>query len=409
MLTYQLSQNGDAISSHKHELNNLKDWVRNFAPSKCPEEHFKLISSKVSDYDFTHAGLIYYLHGCWAKELGCVIKPDMIFQTILSELTSSILNNPKAFKFLFMEGDTKKNLILETTNADKGEFDINKLSQILNDVVVNKDFYDIVCNTKFTTDGKLGHHVRLMTFANMGVPFFNYMSTMCGISSVSVDGSKYDWEKLTVSLIKIQKIFQNHLDTSFNKDNEYYITKQIKYLDNSIKTISSILHYSYDSRYKSHKQYSSAGDFYNDIFHYGENVECDSGHDEYVVSGWIRNFYKTIGEDLSKFSPSLCYVPYKNIETNKNFIQVAGLTNSKIKNGVAYPEYNKLSLEVLDQNTFNKLAHQGEHSSFQDSSSDLFAGNLNNVVKNNTKYYSQNSRKKLSTNNMVTKLQGFFS
>lgn len=43
-----------------------------------------------------------------------------------------------------------------------------------------------------------------------------------------------------------------------------------------------------------------------------------------IVSGWARNFYLTDGEDITKFSPSMTYVPYKNIETKRMYVGLFG-------------------------------------------------------------------------------------
>lgn len=365
MKVYKINQHGTDVSPHKRELNELKEWVNNFAPPGCSVKDFKELTIHNSKYDFTHCGLIYYLHGCWAKELGCVLKPDMIYQTILSEITKCILKYPTDFKFLFMDGDTKQNINLIIESADKGCFDIEQLNDILKNTVKNKEFYNLICNTSFSTDGLFGREVRLMTFANMGVPYFNYMTTMCGIKSVSVDGTQYDYERLLVNLTKLKKIFETNVK---------YIKKDISifnFLQKNIETVVNILHYTFDKKYKQFNIYNSAEDFYSDIFHYGENTKCGSGHDEFKVYGWARNFYNTTQEDLSHFQSTLCYVPYTNIESKKTFVQVAGMTHSIIENNIAYPEYNKIVLEVTDKNTFNKLAHQNEHSTLKDNSSML--------------------------------------
>ncbi|ADO67487.1 hypothetical protein crov453 [Cafeteria roenbergensis virus] len=352
MKVYNINQNGTDISPDTRELHELKDWVDSFAPDGCSEKDFKIIQQNTDNYDFSHCGLIYYLHGCWAKELGCVLKPDMIYQTILSAITKCILKNPTDFKFLFMDGDTKQNVVVVVNNADKGSFDINKLDAILKNITKNKEFYNLISNTSFTTDGELGKHVRLMTYANMGVPYFNYISTMCGIKSVSVDGTQFDYEKLLVNLVQINRIFE--MNAKFIKNN----TSIFPFLKKTIETISDILHYTFDNKYKAFNLYDSPEDFYNNIFHYGENTKCGSGHDQFKVYGWARNFYSTHGEDLSHFESTLCYVPYHNIETNKTFVQVAGMTHSKIINNIAYPEYNKIGFEITNRDTFDKLAHQ---------------------------------------------------
>jgi hypothetical protein len=101
---------------------------------------------------------------------------------------------------------------------------------------------------------------------------------------------------------------------------------------------------------------SNASAFFDDIFHYGSNTKCGSGHDTHIVSGWIRNFYLSQGEDLDKFSTSMTYVPYQNIETKRKFVQVCTLAYSELTEGVAVPHYGKIIFEVLSEDLFNKIA-----------------------------------------------------
>jgi hypothetical protein len=113
----------------------------------------------------------------------------------------------------------------------------------------------------------------------------------------------------------------------------------------------------FNSRFENYaNSNSSASDFFNDIFHYGKNSKCGSGHDTNIVSGWVRNFYLSQGEDLHNFSTSMTYVPYQNIETKRTFVQVSTLAYSDLINGVAVPHYGKIIFEILNEELFNKIA-----------------------------------------------------
>lgn len=352
-MIFQLTQRYSENSSRKGDLNDLRSWVKSFAPPNTNPQNMKFIESNVTKTDITHSGLIYYLHACWAKELGCVMRPDMIYFTILSEIANSVIKRPKDFKSLFTDKNGKEDIIILDNNADNGGLSIQTLCQSLREKVVNKELYRLVCDIKFASDDFGAYDARCMAFCKMGIPFFNYMTTLCGISSVDVQGNFDDWKMLIDTINRLLNLLSRY-DSIGN-------VKSL--LERSLMTVSTIIHHTFDINYDTDPKYSTAQSFFNDIFHYGSNRQCGSGHDEYIVSGWSRNFYNSQGEDLTNFSTSMTYVPYQNIETGRMFIQVSTLACSDIVNNVAIPHYGKLKFEILDKDIFHKIAMKNDKDS----------------------------------------------
>lgn len=58
----------------------------------------------------------------------------------------------------------------------------------------------------------------------------------------------------------------------------------------------------------------------------------------------------------------MTYVPYKNIETNRKFVQVCTLAYSELINGTAVPHYGKLTFETTSEELFNKIAMKKNNS-----------------------------------------------
>lgn len=269
----------------------------------------------------------------------------MIYFTILSEIASHVLKHPKDFKSLFTDKDTKQNIIIVDPRATEGGLNIQTLRGALRKKVINKELYQLVCDLKFASDDSGAHEARCMAFCEMGIPYYNYLTTLCGIKSVDIQGACDDWKKLVGTLNRLRSIL-----AQCNSDRQ--VTSLI---DRSIQTVTRLIHFTFDQQ-TSH----SREEFFNDIFHYGQNHKCGSGHDQFIVSGWIRNFYLSQGEDITNFSSSMTYVPYFNNETQRKFVQVSTIAYSELVDGTAVPHYGKLKFEIFNEALFNKIAMKND-------------------------------------------------
>jgi hypothetical protein len=342
----KLTQPHFGEASRQGELTNLNSWIKSFVPRGWKSQDLKYLGGNLPNNAFTHSGLIYYLHACWAKELGCVLRPDMIYFTVLSEIAGHILKHPNDFKSLFTNKNGKEDIIVVDPMATSGHLDIHTLCEALRHKVVNKEMYQLICDTTFDSDDSNAREARCMTFCEMGIPYYNYLTTLCGITSIDVQGSFSDWKRLFDTVGRLRSIMSR-----------YDSAGQIgPLLEKTFQTVSTIIHYVFDPNFTADSNYPNAESFFNDIFHYGSNAKCGSGHDAYIVSGWARHFYMSHGEDITNFSPSMTYVPYLNIETKRKFVQVSTLAYSDLVNGTAIPHYGKILFEVVSDELFNKIA-----------------------------------------------------
>ena len=105
---------GESIKYHKY-LNTPIDWLHSLPGMRRKPEDFNNFREIQKSFNSknTHAGLIYYAHFCWAKELGMVIRPDMLWYTIISDLTECILKFPSYFRYLFTESEEKQDISLD--------------------------------------------------------------------------------------------------------------------------------------------------------------------------------------------------------------------------------------------------------------------------------------------------------
>ena len=250
------------------------------------------------------------------------------------------MDHSQQYKLLFTKSQKKTNIIVENKNAINGGLEISDLINMLENTVVNKNLFNLVCNTTFESDDTMAKEARCMAFANMGVPYFDYLTTMCGIKSMDIQGDFDDWSLLANSIKGLCDLFNQFTESSMPV-----------YLSKAHSTVMSII----DNSFNSSSLVKSTA-FFSNVFHYGPNENCGSGHSVNMVRGWVRDFYNCKSEDLSGFGATMAYVPYSNIETNRKFVQVVTLAYSTVVSGVAVPHYGKLVFEVLNEKTFNELA-----------------------------------------------------
>ena len=282
-------------------------------------------TNTISDQmDATHQGLMQYMFHSWAKELGCVLKPDMFFFTVISEIKNQILTSLSKYKHLFTESDKKTEIVLVNLTIDK-------LMDALGKLIPCKSLFDLITKTSFSTEPSHFKQVMGITMADMGTPYFNYCSTMCGIPKIIVCGTRDDWQKLITAMTNLKTIFEPccKLLTS-------YVTDVIKTLEQLVTAV-----------FVDHN-----AKFFNDMFIYQKNPKCGSGHDPIVLNGWVKKFYlghsygdHRSGHDnyINSFPSHMNCLPYNDRDDPndiKYYFYIAGMCSSRIVDGYLYPEYN---------------------------------------------------------------------
>ena len=145
----QLTQLGDQMAKNK-EMNLQSDWVREFCQYSKPNDTKEI--SRNFRSRITHAGLIFYLHYCWAHEFGCVLRPDMIWYTIVSEIAKQVLDNPEEYRHLFTDSQEKKTIVTQVD--DVSSLDINVLTQQIKTIISDKNFFETICETRFESEAE---------------------------------------------------------------------------------------------------------------------------------------------------------------------------------------------------------------------------------------------------------------
>ena len=237
MLTINLNQTADKnIKPATHQpMQSKQDWINQFISFGWREEEIPTTDAEIKEFersfgqnDHTHAGLIYYMHYCWANELGAQLRPDMIWHAIVSEIAAQVLESPDKYRFLFTDGPDKKEII--TLTDDETQIHLDRLMAGMKSVIKNKEFISLICGTKFESAVEGADYAIMRTMAHMGTPFFDYMTTRCGIPHLELVNSKADW-------IKLHSAIKSFGQFGLEKSNNQFTT----WLDTCAKIISNIL------------------------------------------------------------------------------------------------------------------------------------------------------------------------
>lgn len=336
-------------------MDSIEDWVSSFIKRSWNDrdttsgftEIKRNFSSKI-----THAGLIHYLHLCWAQEKGCELRPDMLYYTVISEIASEILANPERYVHLFSDSQTKPTIVVLVD--DENIVKADRLVEAMRDVVNSPEFLSTICDVKFDSDVPDASYARKMVFACMGTPFYDYMGTRCGIPHVDIVGSLEDWKTLESAV--------NKLSTFLTKSKQC-----TAYLKTVHDIITNIIIYTFDEVLVAvsddfTKMGSSVDDFFNDIFHYGRNTHCGSGHPDNVVKGWAKLLYFSGSRketELSNLPSHVNYVPFTLDFSEKTFCQAVTLAYSDLdeSSNTLRPGYGIITYEITNEDTFTKLAN----------------------------------------------------
>lgn len=355
-MSYKLSeaiifelQDGIGLSDPKeeslHKYKEVNDWLKTmvYARSKFPnftistKDSLRILDDTImSDkMDATHAGLIQYIYNAWARELGVVLKPDIFFYTIISELKEKIIDDPISYHDLFTKVDKKEDIVVINLT-------IERLVVALKERIQNQELFNIITQTTFSTEPKHFKKVVGITMANMATPFYTYISTKCGIPVIAVLGSEMDWQVLLMAVIDLKKIFSNLTIIS------QYLLKVMELINNFIKSVFK----------------NKNSDFFKNMFTYQKNSRCESGHSPVIIDGWIRDLYIEKHDWLRNYPSHLSCLPYKNRDDPKNvkyYFYACGLTSSRIVDNFLYPEYNIIHCQLMDNNAeeiFDILANK---------------------------------------------------
>ena len=304
-------------------------------------------------------GLVGLAYHCWAQEKCMLLEPHMVYDRFLSECTSIILQNVEENRSLFTDSDGKKNIVIEL--ADPTEMSINALTDNLLVNVKSAQLKEIMM-TRFSTDTIESVIARKYAFCQSATPYFNYITTLCGIPAIKIGGLYSDWKQITDMISNAKNIIKAPESSNWEL-----------FCDNFLNICNRIA----DSFLNGQEPFPG---FVSNIICNERNPKCGSEHTDNIVSGWLCFLYRKIGivmidhifdpdvyilntfeASLSAFDSDVHYVPYENKETGHMFYKACGVYNytASIKedgrefNGGSY---TFIKCQIMDPDLFCKMA-----------------------------------------------------
>ena len=199
------------MSTHKSYIDS-KELIQSLPIHINDEKYINEIARNFYS-QHTHSGLIWYLYYCMGlshvDSLTIIIRPEMIWFTILNELVIYINENKHLFNHIFNINQFGKRVF--TRIHDGSAIDVNELTERLKGFIVNKDFFKLICDTRFSSEVALSNYSIRMLFAFMGSKSNKSDSSKIQNQKIipnrnlriKIVGSKKDWIVLYKSVEKL--------------------------------------------------------------------------------------------------------------------------------------------------------------------------------------------------------------
>ena len=287
----------------------------------------KPMSEESISTPYHHSGLMQYLFLCWAKEKGVVLRPDMIFGTILSELSILIHKSPKDYARLLgvNPGDPKVELVTTVPYPTPETFADILYPRL--DLVFKLLFSEGAHRYRSAPEGFKQHLMTLLT--DCAAPFYSYISTKCGIPSIKFVGSPTEWLQLTED---IKALMDCLVDCTTN-------TKPVLSWLDECKTLVEKL-----------KDPNTSDSFLMSIFNYNYTPAV-SGQSPIQIDGWARQFYydkmsKKVG--IQAYPSHIASMGYKYIDSDpyEYYVWISGMMSSVEEDQYLVPKYNSFNYKL---------------------------------------------------------------
>lgn len=259
-----------------------------------------------------HENYLFYLERCWADHLGAVITPDIVWYTILTELSLIIQADPEKHRHLFSQSEKKQKITV--FSGSPIHIPLASIIDALRDKVpTNVDQF----TPEFTTSDDRSRHARYAAFCDAMSPYYSYSMMCCGIPHIQVRGTVEDWRRMEDCFDLITSVME--LDTGWKQRVNDILTQCPERL--------------------------TSPEWWAGMF---KLVECGSGS-QVEVDGWIRDlFLKQPNPAYTRnFSSGVSKVEYRNLDTRKDYQMFDGLFSSSVEDETLVPRFGSVVFEVM--------------------------------------------------------------
>ncbi len=251
------------------------------------------------------------------------IAPHDLWFIVLSELAAVIKANKDRLRHLFTTSAEKKTIQVDTNDVTK--LDLNLVVAQLRDLVPTDIDVFVPDFSTHTPESRLACYAGLCDAMQV---YYSYETRACGLPELRITGSKEDW-----------LLFHSCLQKLSGNDLLGNIPGVTKWLYEVQAIILEFVHVT--------GVQAPDLSFWKDVF--SKNNVGSGG--EFVISGWITKLfmYKPNMFKLENFSAALATVPYKNVDTGREFTAVYGaLKGIRTEDGFMKAGYTGLVFEHMD-------------------------------------------------------------
>lgn len=149
---------------------------------------------------------------CFQAHLPLGLRPEVLWQTVLSQIAIEVKQNPETYRHLFTASGKKETLKVRHDGLCMGnpwgwDQAIGMFRKPLAENVPS-DILDLAMPDDMTTVGTTESLGCLMTFMNAASPFYDYrVETRCGIPQVALFGTVGDWKNLQDRVSRLSEKF----------------------------------------------------------------------------------------------------------------------------------------------------------------------------------------------------------
>ncbi|KAL6410054.1 hypothetical protein AUP68_06463 [Ilyonectria robusta] len=187
-----------------------------------PKNHFKGLRMIASSFDGSNAGaedaasIATYNNGfinglirAFNQDLHLIVRPDDVWQAILSQFSLFVNGNAKRLRHLFIEHEGKRTLTVNLTPMDLADIDLAPVARefvsVIQANVADAELKEWMMPAFSTTTD---HDRAVAGFSTMGAlqHYFDYhMLIGCGLPSVTLQGERADWAALAARIERLPR------------------------------------------------------------------------------------------------------------------------------------------------------------------------------------------------------------
>lgn len=275
----------------------------------------KVLHHDIQNNEGIHSSFLYFISDAYSLHRKITITPQDLWYVVISEISRSVNEHPESYRRYFSTNKDKVEIVLHTDSVTELPLD-SLLTQLKSLVPININLFI----PKFSTETPQSRLAMLASFAGTVKSYYSYMTFCCGISAIELLGTRDDWELFVDTITELHDLFKKDSLSS--------------YLEKILVRVSMIRDI----------YLGGSSSFFKDIFT-SENIGSGG---ELLINGWFGNDFFVSPGDLPKinnFPNTWSVVPYKNINSDRNFSLVMGCFSHNVVDRFRRVNYNSVIIE----------------------------------------------------------------